>query len=144
VNRRHHQTLPVDPPRGAPRTAALVVDDDPGHRALVGAWLTATDDFDEIFEADNGQDALDRLATLPAIGLLVLDLHMPVMGGAELLEALAADERFADLPTVVISGDAGPDEWAELRARGVGACLCKPVTRKNVLAAVESVVRPAA
>ena len=54
----------------------------------------------------NGEEALDYLGTvggedLP--GLILLDLNMPRMNGLEFLEVRAGDERFREIPVVVLS-----------------------------------------
>lgn len=55
---------------------------------------------------------------------LLLDLDMPGMNGAELLERLAADGRW--LPTIVVSGFADSPLAARARRAGVRAVLKKP------------------
>jgi CheY-like chemotaxis protein len=48
----------------------------------------------------NGQEALDALAGFRPC-LIILDLLMPVMTGAELLDAMRRDPILADLPVVI-------------------------------------------
>ena len=56
----------------------LIVDDDESIRQIVGMCLT--DEGYEVFEAPNGQVALERLAEAQP-DLILLDLRMPVMDG---------------------------------------------------------------
>ncbi len=54
--------------------------------------------------AENGREALDALATMSEKPCVVLlDMMMPVMDGAEFLDAIHADPDLAALPVVVVS-----------------------------------------
>src|SRR5207237_4837111 len=66
-------------------TRALVIDDDPAARNMIGAYLT--EEKVEVQTADNGKDGLDRLKTFTA-DLIILDLMMPVMDGMTFLGTL--------------------------------------------------------
>ena len=70
---------------------------------------------------------------------VVLDLHMPELDGFEILETL--EREGMQLPVVVITAAAGPQNRA--RAFSLGACtyLSKPVDDAMLLNAVRAVVR---
>ena len=79
----------------------LLVDDDSGIRESVVECLVS-----EGYAVDavaNGADALAWLGREPRPDLVVLDLVMPVMNGAELLGRIRADARIADLPVVLMT-----------------------------------------
>jgi CheY-like chemotaxis protein len=83
----------------APRI--LLVEDDTGIRETVVECLAS-----EGYAVDavaNGADALAWLGREPPPDLVVLDLVMPVMNGAELLGRIRADARIADLPVVLMT-----------------------------------------
>jgi DNA-binding NarL/FixJ family response regulator len=86
---------------GNGRGTALVVDDDPGCRALIvslldRAGLAAA-------EAANGKDALDAVA-LERPALVLLDVGLPDVNGYEVCRELK--DRFGDdLPVVFVSGE---------------------------------------
>jgi CheY-like chemotaxis protein len=68
-------------------------------------------------------EAADGAAALAAIGdgapdVLILDLHMPEMDGAEVLAAVRSDPTTAELPVIVVTADG--DEGREA-ARRLGA-----------------------
>ncbi|HVZ51337.1 MAG TPA: response regulator [Pseudolabrys sp.] len=79
----------------------LIVDDDPGVRGMLktavesGGMRSA--------EAENGQAALKWLEENPAPALVLLDIMMPMMDGFEFLERVRAQEKFAELPIVVLT-----------------------------------------
>jgi two-component system chemotaxis response regulator CheY len=57
--------------------------------------------------AENGREALDVLAAMPEKPCLVLlDMMMPVMDGAEFLDAVHANPQLSALPIVVVSAAA--------------------------------------
>jgi class 3 adenylate cyclase/CheY-like chemotaxis protein len=82
----------------------LVVDDTAFNRQLVARLLRGLGH--EPVEAENGQDALDRLRDpeLPPVDVILLDILMPVMDGYETLAALAADPGLRHIPVIVITG----------------------------------------
>ncbi|MEK6421308.1 MAG: response regulator [Burkholderia gladioli] len=55
-----------------------------------------------VVTAPNGAIALDRIREMPP-DLIVTDYMMPVMSGAELCAALAADERWRAIPVIFCS-----------------------------------------
>jgi CheY-like chemotaxis protein len=82
---------------------ALIVEDDPDARNLMTAWLES--EVSELKTANNGQEALTLLDSFRP-DVIFLDLQMPVMDGPTFLQRLRADERFADLPVIVITAKA--------------------------------------
>jgi DNA-binding response OmpR family regulator len=75
----------------------LIVDDDLAIRKLVKAFLQQ-EGF-AIFEASNGQEALDVLANVK-IDLIVLDIMMPVMDGWDFCGDL---KKSLDIPIIMVS-----------------------------------------
>jgi two-component system, chemotaxis family, chemotaxis protein CheY len=79
----------------------LVVEDDAGIRESVEECL-ASEGY-AVAAVANGAEALEWLAREPAPELLVVDLVMPVMNGAELLERLRGDVRLREVPVVLMT-----------------------------------------
>ncbi len=79
----------------------LVVEDDPPTRELMGrigeklGMATA--------DAGNGRDALEWLGRHPAPHAILLDLNMPEMDGFEFLDHLRSEERWRDIPVIVVT-----------------------------------------
>lgn len=69
---------------------------------------------------------------------LLVDLDMPGMNGAELLQHLA--EKHRRIPTVVITGHADSPLAREARATGVQHVLEKPFGANALLEAIEATV----
>jgi PAS domain S-box-containing protein len=79
----------------------LIVDDDPDVRAMIKA--TIADVGMQATAVANGQAALDWLASHPQPVLVLLDLMMPKMDGFEFLERVRQNQRYVDLPIVVLT-----------------------------------------
>lgn len=81
--------------------------------------------------ASNGQEALDYLASSPPPALILLDLRMPIMNGAQFLEIQRRDPALASIPVVLLSADSSGQH--EVEADAVAEYLDKPVRLTNVL-----------
>jgi CheY-like chemotaxis protein len=77
------------------------------------------------------------IARTQAPNLILLDLDLPDMPGAEALRRLRADPATASIPVVVISADATPGQISRLRAEGAVAYLAKPFDVDRLLAIVD-------
>lgn len=78
----------------------LVVDDEHAIASLLENVLE--DEGHRVLVASNGRMALLR-ATETRPDLVITDFMMPVMDGAELVKALAADAALAAVPVIVMS-----------------------------------------
>ena len=113
----------------------LIVDDDP----TIIEMLTELLLFEgyQVRSGRNGHEALAAIAAKrPA--LVLLDLQMPQMNGAEVIDALA-ETPFADLPIAIIT--ATPAAAEPLVGRSNVACMAKPLDIDALLAGVAEVVR---
>jgi response regulator RpfG family c-di-GMP phosphodiesterase len=111
----------------------LLVDDDPGFRALLQATFQAVDV--ELNEADNAASAAAAIATHRP-DVIVLDVSMPGMDGIAFCTKLKRDPRTREIPVVVLSGsDGGSDDAA--KGAGAEVFLRKPFSPLELLAVVE-------
>jgi two-component system cell cycle sensor histidine kinase/response regulator CckA len=118
-------------PPDAPETI-LQVEDEPAVRQLFAQALTRAGY--RVYEARNGQEALKVFDQHgDSIDLLLTDMRMPFMGGAELAQQLRA--RRSTLKLLCVSGYAsGPDS-------GLAAdFLAKPFSRDDLLNKVREVM----
>ncbi|MFH1464149.1 MAG: sigma-54 dependent transcriptional regulator [Pseudomonadota bacterium] len=89
-------------------------------------------------EAGDGVACLE-IVRAKAPGLLILDLRMPLMGGVEVLEELAAEER--DLPVIVITAHGAVDVALQASRLGARAYLSKPFDLRELGLAVRQVLK---
>lgn len=109
----------------------LLVEDDVAIRETVSECLSS--EGYRVDAAEHGADALARLAGGERPALVVLDLVMPVMNGAELVERVRAEPRLAGLPMLLMT--------AAISSRGpslpaVDATLVKPFDLDELLSVV--------
>jgi signal transduction histidine kinase len=118
--------LVVDAPSGPVKkvgqhTTVLVVDDEHGVRTSTARLLQRKGH--KVLTAENGADALEiHAAHSDVIGLVILDMGMPVMGGAECFRKL---REHSSVPVLIATGYAADDEAQALTADGA-ALLEKP------------------
>jgi two-component system chemotaxis response regulator CheY len=109
----------------------LVVEDDAGIREGLSDILIL--EGCQVDGAANGEEGLALLRSAPRPGLILLDLVMPVMNGAQFLAYLRQDRSLADMPVVLMSA-AMPGAAALPRA---DAYLSKPFDIADLLEAIE-------
>ena len=113
----------------------LVVDDDVAIREAVRDVLEA-EGYD-VTTAANGREALGALAKGSASppGIILLDVMMPVMDGAQFLDAYTADTALPRVPVVVLT--AHEAKHASLFGSRVVQYLKKPLALDDLLAVLE-------
>jgi signal transduction histidine kinase/ActR/RegA family two-component response regulator len=70
--------------------------------------------------------------------LILLDLHLPDIGGEEVLEQLRRDPLTARIPVVVVSADATPGQIQRLLSAGALAYLTKPFDVNELLRLIDN------
>jgi len=75
-----------------------------------------------------------------ALAALVTDLHMPRHDGFELIRQLRAENRYARLPVLLISGDSDPQLPQRALAHGADAFFSKPYSPAAVRRKLEQLL----
>lgn len=78
-----------------------------------------------VFEAQNGQEALDILNT-KRVDLILMDLMMPIMNGYEATEIIKKDEKFSAIPLIIVSALSDKTEINKVLKLGANEYLTKP------------------
>jgi CheY-like chemotaxis protein len=99
----------------------LVVDDEYDIRYLVQAAL----EHCEVLTAADGPSAL-ALLRHTAIDAVFLDVMMPGMDGFSVLRRIRADDRFGELPVIMLTAKAGEHDHVRAFKDGADAYLTKP------------------
>jgi PAS domain S-box-containing protein len=91
--------------------------------------------------ATDGREALDLVGKV-AVDLLLLDLHMPVLDGFQVIRAIRERERAAGghLPVIALTARARPEDRERCLAAGMDDYLSKPVRAAELFAAIERMV----
>jgi CheY-like chemotaxis protein len=113
----------------------LVVDDEFGIVDVLETILT--DEGYRVLTACNGKQGRVRLSAEKP-NVILLDFMMPILGGAEMLRAMAAEPAYQRIPVIMISS-LSEDVIAE-RCKGYAAFLHKPFRAAAVLSTVARVL----
>jgi DNA-binding response OmpR family regulator len=116
-------------------TTVLVVEDDPGLRSFYRSVLTLQGYT--VISAGDGIDALRRVEEYQP-SAIVLDLGLPMLSGRDVGRELAAHVDVAQIPIVVVTGDA-----RGLNPADFACVLRKPVTADALIAAVDDCLKRA-
>jgi PAS domain S-box-containing protein len=116
-------------PRGTERV--LLVEDNTAVRKSMAKLLGSLGY--QVSLAEDGRDALDQLEAGLTVELVLTDLTMPRIGGAELAALLA--ERAPTLPVVFMSGNLDVASLREQVERGQVRFLQKPVSLRDLATA---------
>jgi CheY-like chemotaxis protein len=109
----------------------LVGEDDPTYQKLILRILEHNAHHPDV--VSNGERVLDAVESTD-YDLLILDIHMPKMGGleaAKLFRFLRPDRR--RIPIIMLTADPGQDTGQECADAGVNAFLSKPVQPQQLL-----------
>lgn len=102
----------------------LYVEDNPINIFLVQAIFESRDHV-RLLTAMRGAIGLD-VARQHHPDLILLDLNLPDMDGAEYLQALRADQATAQIPVVIVSGDSVYEQHQHFSDLGVLDFITKP------------------
>jgi len=113
----------------------LLVEDDHDVREALGETLR--DRGYDVQTATNGKDALRVLRGGLRPGLILLDLMMPRMSGAEFRVVQSADPELSSFPVVLLSADGRMEEKA--RELGVTGAIRKPIDLDELFATIDRI-----
>ena len=116
----------------------LVADDDNIFRTLVTEVLT--DAGCEVSAHENGRLAWEHLQAEGA-DLAVLDINMPEMDGIQLLGAIRSEERFKDMPVLLLTIRAFTEDQVNGYEKGADDYLTKPFDNDVLVARVKVLER---
>jgi PAS domain S-box-containing protein len=81
----------------------------------------------EVTVVANGQEALDQLiADSAAFDVVLMDVHMPVMGGYEATQSIRQNLRLANLPIIALTAGALASERLRAEQVGMNDFIAKP------------------
>lgn len=116
----------------------LVVEDDLDQRAILEMVFKAAD-YD-VAVAQHGVEGL-KVATEAKPDLIVADLMMPLMDGAEFVKRLKADAKLSQIPVLILTVVADGDREYQLLDLGAEDYCQKTIQRKLLLKRIESLLR---
>lgn len=118
----------------------LIVDDMRSMRSLVRSTLLQLG-CDKVVEAEDGEDALAKLAIRPA-HLIISDLNMPKMDGLGFLAAVRASPNLKDTAFIMLTSRGDGDLVRQALALKVNNYLMKPFALDAFKRKIEAVLGP--
>lgn len=115
----------------------LAIDDSPTIRALVAKALRSAG-----FEVVLASDGIGGIESLPEAqpDLIITDINMPRMDGFGVIEAVRADDRYSDVPILVLTTESGADLKARARRAGATGWIVKPFADARLIAVINRVL----
>jgi two-component system chemotaxis response regulator CheY len=85
-----------------------------------------------VVQAGDGQDALERLASMPVPALALVDWNMPRMNGLEFVRAVRARTDWAGLWLVMVTSENDVTQLAAALEAGADEYIMKPFTSEVI------------
>ena len=120
----------------------LIVDDYNTMLLIIRTFLRQIG-FKNISEANNGEEALEKLRT-GYYGLVISDWNMSPMSGLELVEAVRADAALAHLPFILVTAEGKAEKVVAAKAAGVDNYIVKPFNASTLERKISAVLKPRA
>ena len=123
-------------------THALIVDDNPNHLKILEQQLLLSGM--QVDAAESAQRALDILHAHPnTFDVLIIDHRMPNVDGEQLGRSVMQDDRFANLPLVLITSNSGKKNARYFKSIGFAEYLTKPIQREMLAQVMRRVIADA-
>ena len=110
----------------------LVVDDDDDDLLLLSANVRQCHQDVSLTYAGNGLEAIEKLRSGLQPNLIIVDAHMPLMDGYELLVWLMRSVSWRHIPVVIWTGDLSPGEVTRYYRAGANSVLLKHKALQSV------------
>ena len=105
----------------------LDVDDSSTMRRIIKNTLQRLG-YEDILEAEHGVQAWEILDSTQNVQVLITDWNMPEMNGLELVKKVRSDERYKDIPIIMVTTEGGKAEVITALKAGVNNYIVKPFT----------------
>lgn len=115
----------------------MIVDDYPVTQRILTYQLNRTGH--QIVTASNGREAIHSLSTA-SVDLMIVDLAMPEMDGISMMRHLRADQRFNELPVIMLTASGKEHDRVLAFSEGVDVFLTKPTTTWELTDTVNSLL----
>ncbi len=105
----------------------ILIDDDEDEFYLLNRALHDYSDQITLHQYRKAQAITQHLETAAMLpSLILLDMHMPVLSGVDILKFIKEHESLRNIPVVVWSGDLQPDEVNQCYEAGAASVIMKP------------------
>ena len=115
----------------------MTADDSPSIRQMVS--FTLKGDGYEVIEAEDGQDAIDKIAETK-VDMLITDLNMPNVDGIELIKKVRIDANHKFIPIIMLTTESQDDMKMKGKAAGATGWIVKPFKPEQLIGVVKKVL----
>ena len=115
----------------------LTVDDSKTIRMIVKKAFRPYDC--QVVEGENGVEGL-ALASKEKPDLIILDITMPVMNGAEMLAKMKEEPDLKGIPVIMLTAEAGKDNVMKIVQMGVKDYMVKPFKGEQLIERVTKIM----
>jgi PAS domain S-box-containing protein len=143
LERLHGEPTAPEPVVTAPEPAGVrhkivQIDDNTANLRLVQRIFDDRDEV-EIIPAMHGRLGIE-LTREHQPSAVLLDLHLPDIGGEQILQQLHEDPETAAIPVVIVSADATPHQIERLLSAGAVAYLTKPFELTELIDTIDRLI----
>jgi two-component system chemotaxis response regulator CheY len=96
--------------------------------------------FEDVIQAEDGQDAVNKLAGDPSVNLVLMDWNMPNMTGIEALKAIKANPATKAIPVMMVTSEAEKAKIIEAISSGASDYLVKPFQADDLKAKITKIL----
>ena len=115
----------------------MIVDDSSSVRKMVA--FTLENAGYAVVEAENGQDALDKLNG-SAVSMFIVDLNMPHVDGFELTRSVRSMNEYKFTPIVMLTTESQEAKKQEGKAAGATGWITKPFKPDQLIGVIQKVM----
>jgi CheY-like chemotaxis protein/signal transduction histidine kinase len=120
----------------------LIIDDNTTNRMILSEMLSGWGSITA--GAENGEKGIDELKQAKERGnpydVVLLDYHMPVLDGFDVVKRIRKDLSIADTAIVMITSDFATEDYNKLSDLGIESYFTKPVKRAELKNAILKVI----
>ncbi len=116
----------------------LIVDDYKTMLRIIRNLLKQID-FENVEEASDGKEALDKLKA-GNFGLVISDWNMEPMTGLELLQHVRSDARLKATPFIMITAESKTENVVAAKQAGVSNYIVKPFNAETLRGKIQKVL----
>jgi len=120
-------------------TKFLIVDDSLTMRRIVINTLKSIG-FENVIEAVDGKDGMAKMLSEGA-DFLITDWNMPEMSGLDLVKWVRGNEKFADIPILMITTRGNKDDVIEAMKMRVNNYIVKPFTAPGLKEKIDQILK---
>lgn len=91
----------------------------------------------QLVAANNGQDGMEKLSRNADVGLMLVDINMPVMSGLEFIRKVTEAGTYGHIPIVIVSTEGKEEDTRKGLALGAKAYLTKPFQPSELHALID-------